>query len=94
MWEIPVISLDGDFPLFEEDLGLGYKDYDTFPITVIDYSSSFTVTPFSMNCKFFKGDRTIPKRAKVICANFSESITSNQEIYFVFEVKLPSVSVT
>lgn len=84
--EIPTISND-NVNLFDEDLGMGYRNYDDLVFDLYDSSIS------SMKCKFYAGDRVNSQPIKIVCTQFSaNNITTSHVVRFGFWVKNPSTT--
>lgn len=84
--EIPTVSNDG-VNLFDEDMGMGYRNYDDLVFDL--YDSSIT----SMKCKFYIGDRLTGQPIKIVCNQFSlSSITISHVIRFGFWTKNPTTT--
>jgi hypothetical protein len=86
-FEFPTKSTAG-LLLFDDDLGTGLADGAFINADVIggDFSNSF------MKCKIFHGDQTFAKSAKIVCGEFSESIESNELLFFAIKIINPALS--
>jgi hypothetical protein len=74
--------------LFEEDLGMGYRNYDDLIFDIYDSSIS------SMKCKFYIGNRTTSQPIKIICNQFNiNNITTSHVVRFGFWVKNPNSTI-
>ena len=84
--EIPTVSVDGT-TLFQNDLGVGYQDYDDLVFDL--YESQIS----SMSCKVYRGDSTNHQPVKIVCSSFNTAITSSMLVKMGFWVRNPSTSV-
>lgn len=84
--EIPTSTVDGT-PLFLEDLGMGYNDYDDL---VFDLFES-TIT--TMTCKVYTGDKTNHQPVKIVCSSFNVNLDTSTTVKFGFWTKNPSTSI-
>jgi hypothetical protein len=83
--EIPTIGANGNV-LFANDLGTGVTDGQSIPYDNLgsDFSQTF------MTCRLFLGDRTNYKPAKIVCGQFTSTISSSQVLFFAFSIVNPS----
>lgn len=73
--------------MFQDDLGMGYSDYDDLKFDLFESSIS------SMDCKVYKGDSTNHQPVKIVCSNFNTDITSSMLNKIGFWVRNPSTNV-
>ena len=71
--------------MYPADLGMGYKPYDSLIFDM--FESSVTMT-----CKVYPGNIQDKQPTKIVCADFSSTISSSTTIKFGFWMKNPSVS--
>lgn len=72
--------------MFANDVGMGYTDGQSIPYDMENTQFSQTF----MNCRFFVGDQTNFKPARIVCGQFTSTITSSQILWFAFFIKNPS----
>lgn len=85
MIEVPTISASGA-TLFNNDLGTGVTDGSNIPYD--NLGSSFSQT--FMKCRLFYGDQASHKPGKIVCGQFSSTITSGQVLFFAFTLGNPA----
>jgi hypothetical protein len=83
--EVPTVSANGA-TLFANDLGTGVSDGQSIPYDNLGTSFSQTF----MTCRLFYGDQANNKPGKIVCGQFTSTITSSQVLFFAFTVGNPS----
>lgn len=83
--EVPTVSASGA-TLFANDLGTGVTDGQDIPYD--NLGSSFSQT--FMKCRLFYGDQANSKPGKIVCGQFSSTITSSQILFFAFTLGNPA----
>ena len=83
--EVPTISASG-LTLFANDLGTGVTDGANIPYDNLGTSFSQTF----MQCRLFYGDQANYKPGKIVCGQFTSTISSSQVLFFAFTLGNPS----
>lgn len=74
--------------LFSNNLGFASDNLD-IPVDVMDSAGDFT-NGF-MKCRFFLGDATFSKPAKIICGQFLSAIATNKLLFFGIKITNPAL---
>jgi hypothetical protein len=74
--------------LFTNDLGYGLTDGNVIKTDIIggDFNNGF------MTCQLFNGDSTHSKSAKIVCGQFTSSISTSQLLFFAIKIINPSIN--
>jgi hypothetical protein len=83
--EVPTVSANGNL-LFANDLGTGVDDGASIPYDTMNSVFSQTF----MTCRLFHGDRANSKPGRIVCGQFTSTITSSQILWFAISLGNPN----